>query len=219
MADTVDTSGQQAQAPGQQAQTAPAVPPAGYVEKARFDGQVQAIEKLVGEKRALETELAAVRAENERLTAQLSIKDAEKGAAVGERDRQIQTYVQKATETEQELARLRALELKVKTATKLGNPALVQIAETIPDMTDAAALEVVMTNLNNFVTTQVKAREDQLKAGISPAGGLTPPASTLPTTEEAWQRHLAGIPYSKPQERRRAMDEYGAWLRQTHQGR
>jgi len=218
MADTVDPSGQQAQAPAQQAQTTQA-PPAGYVEKSRFDGQVRTIEQLVSEKRTLEAELATVRAEVERLTAQISIKDAEKSAAVGERDRQIQTYVQSATETERELASLRALKLKVETANKLGNPALMQIADTIPDMTDQAALEIVMTNLHKFVSDQVKAREDQLKAGVAPAGGLTPPASTTPTTEDAWQAHIASIPYSKPQERRQAMDAYGKWLRDAHQGR
>jgi len=218
MTDTVDPSGQQTQVPGQQAQTT-TVPPTEDWKK-RYDGQVRAIEQLVAEKRALEAELATLRTQVEQLNAQLSVKDVEKTAAVGERDNQIKTFAQQVAEKDAEIRRLKALELKVQVANELGNPSLLKIATTIPDVDDPEALKTIMKNMNDFVAQQVKAREDQLLAGVVPAGGVVTTTSSTPNSEEAWKRHIEEIPFSDPAKRRRALDDYGRWLQEKHtQGR
>ena len=212
MAEEVNTSGQQDN-PGQQAQTPSASPTEEW--KKRYDGAVRKIEELVGQVRKLEAELAQSRTQIEQLNAQLGLKDAEKQAAVGERDKQIQELVGKSQQLEGEMARLKALELKISVAKELGRPDLIKIAERIPDLTDKEALTVVMKDIVSFADEAVAEREKQLLAGVSVTAGTSQGAPKTPQSEEAWERYIDSLPLGSI-ERARAMDDYGDWLFQQH---
>lgn len=214
MTDIAQTPDQQVQAPGQQAPAAPAAPAEDW--KSRYDGLVKKTEQLVGEKRTLETELATLRTQIEQLNGQLSLKDVEKTAAVGERDKQLQAYVQQVTQAEAELKRLKALELKLQVANELGDPSLLKIAQHIPDLADPEALKVVMKDFAGFVSERVQAREKQLLAGTGVIGGVVQTTPAKPQSDSEWRAQIAEIPFSEPEKRRRALDDYGKWLQEQN---
>lgn len=183
--------------------------------KARFDGTIRKIEQLTLENRKLNEELAAKTSETEQLRSQLSVKDAEKLAAVGERDKRLQEVITAKTQLDGQLAELQALQLKVKVAKEMGRPDLLPILDTIPSMSDESALKSVLETFANFADTRVKAREKELLAGITPALGGGGAGPSIPTTPEAWSKHIESKPLGSP-ERARAMDEY--WDFMSKQG-
>ena len=135
--------------------------------KKRYDGLVQKVEQQVGQIRELTGQLEAKNSELEQLRSQLTVKDAEKSAAVGERDKQIQTAVQAKTAAESELNELRALKLKVDVVTEMKRPDLLRIIAKIPNMTDPEALKSVLGDFASFADDAAMEREKQLKAGMT----------------------------------------------------
>lgn len=214
MTEPVQTPEQQAAAPVQPVPTTP-VAPAGEDWKARYDGLVKKVEQLVGEARTKDTELATLRTQIEQLNAQLGLKDAEKNAAVSERDKQIQDLVGKTETASQELARLRSLEAKLKVANELGRPDLMKIAQHIPNVEDAEALKTIMQDFAGFAESAAKEREKQLMAGVGPAAGTSPSAASQPQTAQEWERLYNGLPLGS-KERADAMNRYGDWLFSQH---
>lgn len=214
--ETPTTPVQPAPAPVQPAVGTPAPTDAGTDWKARYDGLVRKVEELTLRGRDLEGQLVTKNSETEQLRVQLTVKDAEKSAAVGERDTRINTFVTEASQMQSDLDRLRALELKLKVANDLGRPELMKIADRIPAVTDEEALKTIMGDFANFVDTAVQQREQQLMAGITP--GYAPPtaSSAAPQSEEGWLQRIEGLPLGSP-ERGRALTDYGAFLEQKHQ--
>ena len=186
--------------------------PEGFVEKARFDGLVRKVEQLTLDSRSLNDQLAAKTSETEQLRAQLSVKDTEKSAAVSERDRQLQEAITSRTALETEVAGLRALQLKVETIRKLNRPDLIRIADKIPAMTDAEALESVLKEFAAFADEAVTAREKQLLAGVTPGPGSGQAAVPgLPTSDKEWNAFIEKQPLGSV-ERKKAWDQYWLWL-------
>lgn len=210
--ENVQTPGQQDNL-DQQAQTNSAPQTENW--KARFDGQVKTIEKLVGEKRSLEAELASLKTQVEQLNAQLGLKDVEKNAAVDERDKQIQSLVTENSASKTELERLKALELKLEVATELGDPGLIKVAKHIPNVTDKEALKTIMQDLASFAGERVKEREKQLLAGTGVAAGTIPSTPGKPQSAQEWESYYNSMPVGSP-ERMKALDEYGDWLAVKH---
>lgn len=213
MTDNVQTPDQQAN-PGQQAQTTPA-PTAGENWKDRYDGLVKKVQELVEQGRAKDAELATLRTQIEQLNAQLGLKDAEKLAAVGERDKQIQSLVTETSSAKTELERLKALELKLQVATELGDPGLMKIAQHIPNVTDKEALKTIMQDMSSFAETRVKEREKQLLAGTGMTAGTAPSSPGKPQSSQEWESYYNGMPLGST-ERMKALDEYGDWLSAQH---
>ncbi len=212
MTDIAQTPDQPVQASGQQAPAAPAAPAEDW--KSRYDGLVRKVEQLVTEGRAKDNELATLRTQIEQLNAQLGLKDVEKSVAVSERDKQIQELVSGKSTAEKELARLQALELKLKVATELGRPELMKIAQTIPDVPDEEALRTIMKSTLDLVDDAVKAREQQILGGVVPAAGIVPAAAGAPQSEAEWLARLERT--TDPRDRSTILDEYGDWLQSKH---
>lgn len=198
-------------------QQAPATPPtnAGEDWKARYDGMVKAMQERVERNKQLEAELANKVSEIERLNSQLGLKDVEKTAAVGDRDKTIEELTKSSLEAQKELERLKALELKIQVANELGAPELIKIADTIPNMTDKDALAVVMKNINEYAAMQVKAREAQLLAGTGIVAGTAPANVSAPASQDEWIRKIESEPLGS-KKRAQLMDDYGVWLENTH---
>lgn len=205
---TPDTTPDPAANPGQQA-------PAGYIEKARYDGLVRKVEELTLAGRQFQTELVSKTSEIEQLKTQLGIKETEKSVAVSERDNQIQQYVQKQQAFDQELTELRALKLKTEVARELGRPDLLKVADTIPNLTDKEALKTVMGSIANLVDDAVKEREKQLLAGVTPPAEKSSTSAALPASKNEWDRFIDGLPLGSP-ERAKAMDTYYSWLQEAN---
>jgi len=203
--------------PGQPAPQAPAQPaPSGYIEQARYTGAIQKIEELTITNRTLSEQLAAKTSEIEQLRTQLGVKDAEKSAAISERDKQIQSYVQQQSSAEKELGELRAMQLKMEVAKELGRLDLLKVADTIPAMTDREALKTVMGNIAGLVEEAVREREKQLMAGITaPIENGGQKTNPLPASAKDWDGYLASLTLGSP-ERERAMDAYWNWLAGQH---
>ena len=175
--------------------------------KARFDGQVRKIEQLTIEVRRLNDELVAKTSQTEQLRSQLTLKDTEKTVAISERDKRLQDTLTAKSASDSELATLRALKLKVDVANKLGRPDLMEVMDAIPNMTDPAALESVLSTFAKFTDSKVKARETQLMAGITPAVSAAISAGpALPTNPADWMKYVESKPLGSP-ERAKAMDD------------
>ena len=188
-------------------------PPEDY--KRRFDGAILKIQELTLKQREVEAELAKKASEFEQLQAQLGIKDVEKLAAVGERDKQLQQYITKSQQQETELKNLKALELKVKVAKKLNRPELLKIIDRIPALEDEETLEVVMKDFLGFADELVASREQQLLAGVTPGVGVGAQAPAKPSSGKGWEDYINGLPLGS-KDRVAALNEYGDWLEKTN---
>jgi hypothetical protein len=144
----------------------------------------------------------------EQSRSQLSVKDAEKLAAVGERDKRLQETVLAKTTLEAQVTELQAMKLKIDVAKKMGRPDLLQILDSVPAMSDPAALETVLATFADFADGKVKAREKELLAGITPpygGGGTAQPAT--PSSDGEWTKFIESKPLGSP-ERAKAMDDF-----------
>lgn len=210
MSDDQAALGGQSNDPNQQAggtqQTA-----AGDDYKKRFDGAILKIQELTLKSRETDADLAKKVSEIEQLQAQLGIKDVEKTAAVSERDRQLQSYVEKTQQLEMELKEKKALELKLKVIKKLNRPELLKILDHIPALEDEATLETVMKDFAGFADDLVTQRESQLMSGITPGVGAGAQSPSKPASSEGWQEYINGLTLGS-KERTKALDEYGDWL-------
>lgn len=200
-------------APQQQVQDPPTAPPATENWEARYKGLQPKVEELTVGNRNLNAQLTEKISEIERLQAQLSGKDVEKNAAVGEYTKQLEEKVTALQQTETELAELRALQLKVEVANELGRPELIKLADQIGNVTDKEALKTIMTNFSDFVDVQVKQRTDQLLSGITPVNTAAPEPSA-PQSYEAWEQKVEALPLGTP-ERAQAIDAMGEWLQKN----
>ena len=180
----------------------------------RYNGQQRAIQLAVEAKQSAETALLTKASELEQLQAQLTLKESEKTIAVGERDKQVEALLQESQSQTAELTRLKSLEAKLKVANKLGKPELMKLADHIPNLTDEQLLENVMKDFASFGDEQVKAREDQLMAGISPSSVAPSTSPAKPSTAEGWEQVLGGMPHGK--EKDAVLKEYGDFLESSH---
>jgi chromosome segregation ATPase len=200
---------EQLQPPVQQSQTTP--PSQSEDWEGRYKGSVKKIEELVISNRDLLAQLAEAKSQVERLNADLGLRETEKVVAVSERDKQISDLVSKSSDAEKELAALKALQLKLKVATELGRPDLLALADHIPNVTDEGVLKTIMTDFSKFAETAVKAREQQLLAGVTFAGGVSPTATSTPQSDAEWQ-NLINSQGLGTKERSKAFDDYYTWL-------
>lgn len=186
-------------------------PPAGFIEKARYDGLVRKVEELTLANRDLNNELSTKSSKIEQLMADITVKDTEKSVAVGERDTRIQTLTETSLQKDAELQRLKALELKLKVVKDMKRSDLVPLLDHIPDMNDEEALRTTLSTFADFTDTAVKAREEQLVAGVLPVGGGITSTQTSPSTREAWNKEINALPLGSTA-RADKVAEYGKWL-------
>ena len=211
MTEEIHTPGEQAanQTPPQQGQNS-------VDWKARYDGLVRKVEELTLTNRNITDLLAAKTSELEQLRGQLIVKDAEKSATVGERDKLLQAITQEKSTLESELAELRGLKLKVETIQELGRPELLRVAHRIPAMSDKEALKTVLQDFAGFADELVQAREKQLLAGVTPpVSSAGNSKAAMPSTEQDWTRHINAQPLGS-RDRQQAFDDYYVWLEQKN---
>lgn len=194
--------------PGQQGSTPPA--PQQVDWEARYKGASTVINQLTIDKQSLQAQLTQALSEKEQALAQLALKDTEKSVAVGERDNQLKAIIEAKTSQEQELARLRSLEMKIKVAKKLNNPALLPILDTIPSIEDEATLEVLMKQVSDWGQNLVKDRETQLFAGSTPPVPPVPMGDALPQDNKGWQEYVEKAPLGSA-EREKRMNSWRDW--------
>jgi len=184
--------------------------------EARYKGLVKKVEELTIANRTLTEQLTAKTSEQEQLRSQLVVKDAEKSASVGERDKLLQQTTQEKMALEAKLAELQGLALKVEVINELGRPELLKIANRLPSMADKEALKVVLQDFAGFADELVQKREKDLLAGVTPplssAGNLK---TGLPASENEWENHINSFDLGT-RERQTALDQYWGWLEQKH---
>ena len=178
--------------------------------KPRYDGLVRKTEQLTLDNRTLNEQLAANASIIEQLRAQLSGKDFEKSAAVGERDRLLAEAVKSKAEQETELKELRGMKTKVKLINEMGQPQLLKIIDRIPNMGDEELLRGVIKDFSDFANDLVSAREKQLLSGTTPAFGTPPPTKPTPANPAAWEKQLNSLPAGS-KDHSEAMDAYWQW--------
>jgi hypothetical protein len=183
--------------------------PDGFVEQKRFTGAIQKIQTLTEELRAKDQELAAKDSQIEQTKQNLAVKEAEFTAGYGERDKQLEAALKEKQAIEDEKATLEGKMRKIDLAKELGHPELVNIIDTIPTFEDNDLQKKAMEDILSFSDQRVKAREESLLAGITPAVSPTSPSDAKPATDEAWKASIAAE--TDPQKRQTLFDDWFEW--------
>lgn len=183
--------------------------------EARYKGLSRKFDELTRASEVKDGTIADLTTQLEQLKTQISTKDAEKNAAVSQRDKTIQESVQAKTTLEQELAELRAFKLKVEVARELKKPNLLRIIDKIPNMENKEALTSVMTDFASFADEAALERERQLTAGIVSNTSAAAQRPGTPGSEAEWERHINSFPLGS-QQRQEAFDQYWTWLEAKH---
>lgn len=165
----------------------------------RYKGSSQKINVLTVENKELKTQLSDLTSQSERLKADLSLKDVEKTAAIGERDKTLEQKVTELGESTKELKELRSYKAKAEIAKKL-DPRLLTIIDSIPAVEDPDAQEAIMKDFMSWGDDIAKEREDQLLAGVTPTI-VTPAEEGLPTTRVDWNQLLDATPAGPKKEK------------------
>jgi hypothetical protein len=213
MPDVPGTEGQTTTGTQPSAQTPPSgAAPEGFVEKARLDGALQKIQELTLANRALSDQVAALTQEKANLMAEIGNKESGWKAEQSEFTTKLESANKTQTELEAQLAKSKALELKMKVIGDLNAPQLYSIISVLPDSTDEAVIKEKATQIASFAGQISKSREQELLAGVT----LTPQspattAKTLPTTNEGWQQYVNSLNFGSP-EYQTAMDSWHSWL-------
>lgn len=197
-------------------QVAQTPPSAGENWEARYKGIVKKVEELTLANRSVNEQLAAKNSELEQLRGQLTVKDAEKAATVGERDKLLQSITQEKVGLEAKLAELQGLALKVEVIRELGRPELLKISDKLPAFTDKEALKTVLQDMAGFADEQVQKRERDLLSGVIPGVSIAGnQKSGVPGSEAEWERHINSLGLGT-RERQQAYDDYYVWLEQKN---
>lgn len=161
--------------------------------KPRYDGAVRKMQELTETIKSLQGQLETKSSEIEQLNTQLSSKDAEFGMTRKELEEKLNAFQTENEQAKGELSKLRAFNTKVEVAKELGHPELIKILDTFPDTDDKDSLKKSMELVANFTLEQVKSRETELTAGVTP--NITAPAGTpLPKTAADWDKYIQSLP-------------------------
>lgn len=183
--------------------------PEGFVEQKRFTGAIQKIQTLTDDLRTKEQELAALNLTIEQTKNDLAVKDAEKEAGYGERDKQLEAALKEKGDAEISVKSLEGKLRKIDMAKELGHPELINIIDTIPTFEDDDLQKKAMEDIIGFSAAQVKAREESLLAGVTPGVTSVPVEDAKPNSDEAWQKAVDAE--ADPQKRQILFDEWYDW--------
>lgn len=182
--------------------------------QARYTGQQAKLQQLSETNKLLTEQLANANAKIAELTAQGGVKEAEHTTAVGQKEQTIQSLTQENQALKAENATLKASQAKLAAIRKLNRPDLLMVMDAVPASEDPAALETAFSAMAGYADQLVQQREQQLKAGITPAGSGGAQTAAQPATTKGWEEHVNSLSLGTP-ERAKAMDDWGKWAR-TH---
>jgi len=186
------------------------VPSEPMVETKRFTGAIQKIQTLTEELRVKDQELAALNSQIEQGKQQTAVTAAEVTAGYGERDKQLEAALLETKKVETEAAQLRGTIRKIDMAKELGHPELVTIIDTIPTFEDDDLQKKAMEDIIGFSDSQVKAREESLLSGITPAVSPTAPVGDAqPASDDGWKAKIATE--DDPTKRKVLFDQWFDW--------
>jgi hypothetical protein len=198
-------------APGQPA-SSPATlaggAPEGYIEVARFNGVMQRNEALSDQLKTSTGNLALRTSELEQSGVQIANLEAAQEVKATEINQQVTQLNEQVTTLTAAGAEYASLQLKLKVANEMGRPDLMALAGHIPNSLDEAVIKETLTAFAGFSAGAVKAREEQLLAGTSPAGSGGGQAPSVPTTPQGWADHINTFGLGTP-EREAALTAYG----------
>lgn len=188
-------------------------PPEPMVEQKRLTGAIQKIQTLTEEKKRTDQELSASRDRIAELELDLAGKDAEISATVGERDKALEEERKKNEGLEAEKKTLEAKMRKVELAKELGHPELVHIIDTVPTFEDDELQKKALEDILNFTGAQVKKREEELLAGVTPPITPVPDEEVGPSSNKAWKEKVNAE--QDPQKRQQLFDKWWEWQQQN----
>jgi small-conductance mechanosensitive channel len=200
---------QQGDPPAQQGGSASASTGGDNIDwEARYRGSVSKINELQGTIKTLQEQQAAKTSEIEQLRAQLTTKDVEKDAYVGEHKKQLEKALSENSELRKELTQLRALKAKMDMAKKLEAPQLMPILDRIPYAEDPEALESIMKDFVSWGQGFAKEREAQLMAGVTETVAQASAKKATPNSHDEWLKLIQSSPAA---DQDRLWKEYWEW--------
>ena len=179
------------------------------VPQKRFTGAIQKIQTLTEELRTKDQELAALNTRIEQSDQQKAVREAEVTAGYGERDKQLEAAIKDKQSVEAESQLLKNKIRKIDMAKELGHPELVNIIDTIPTFEDDDLQKKAMEDIIGFSQNAVKAREESLLSGVTPAVSPTVVGDAKPASDEAWGKAIEAE--EDPSKRQAMFDEWYEW--------
>jgi len=181
----------------------------GYVPEARLTGALQKIESLTLTMKSLQDQLTAANTRIGELQAQGASQETEWNAKAGEQANAVKGVTEERDALKARIASLEAQQKKIQMIADLGHYNLLAIADQIPVQADEAKQKEAIERMANFAKGLVEGREKELTAGTTVVT-TNPAATELPTTSQAWNKYLEGIPFGTP-EREAAWAKFFDW--------
>jgi chromosome segregation ATPase len=182
--------------------------------QARYNGQQAKLQAQAGTIQALTNQVATLQQQLSEANAQLGVRDAQRTQEVGQRDQTISQLQSEVQALKGQLTPLQSDQRKLATIKKLNRPDLIQVMDAVPASEDPAAMEAAFTSLAGYADSLVRAREQQLTAGVTTTGGGASAVQSVakPSTSAGWQDHVNSLGLGTP-EREKAMSDWYEWSR------
>jgi hypothetical protein len=201
--------------PGTEPQPTPAPSPApqspaDMVPVARLNGALAKIQELTLALQEKERLIAQRDQQLASFSSEMAGREAGLKGEVSEKTRTLEATVAENARLKSQLAKLEAYQRKVKIASELQVPGLLDILDVIPDAEDEAQQKAVMQRFGQFAGNISKARESEILAGHT--GTTLQPLSqaAAPATPEGWSALVNSHPLGSP-ERAKALDAWRQW--------
>lgn len=199
------------QVTGTEPQQPPASSPAPeMVPAARLNGALAKIQELTLALQAKDRLLAERDQQIASLSSDMAGREANLKNEVGEKSRTLETTVTENARLKDQLAKLEMYQRKVKIASELQIPGLLDILDVIPDAEDDEKQKAVMQRFGQFAGNISKARESEILAGNTGTTLQPVTQAAAPSTPEGWSALVNSHPLGSP-ERAKAMEAWRKW--------
>jgi len=180
------------------------------VPAARLNGALAKIQELTLALQEKDRLIAQRDQQIASLSSDMAGRQARLKSEVGEKTRTLEATVTENARLKDQIAKLEAYQRKVKIASELQVPGLLDILDVIPDAEDDEKQKAVMQRFGQFAGNVSKARESEILAGNT--GTTVQPMSqaAAPSTPEGWSALVNSHPLGSP-ERAKAMDAWRKW--------
>jgi hypothetical protein len=189
-------------------------PPEGYVEKARYAGQVQKVQTLSQANSGLTNDLATSTQRIAELEEQLTATGTEAETKITGLSTSLEGLNTELSGLKEQNADLQAFRTKVNAAKEMGRPDLLPILEHLPNFEDADQLKTVLNDFAGFADQAAQSREQELRAGTTNTT-VSPAQNATPASEQAWLESVEKLPLGST-ERAAQMDRFGDWLQEKN---
>lgn len=156
-------------------------PPAGYVEQARYDGAMRTLSQRDNDLKKVKADLEALQAKLKESQTTLGAKEADLGTQIAQLTKTVEALTGEKGTLEKDLSGAKSLLTKYEALKAF--PELLPMADSIPALSDPAAMEAHLKVVKAGVDQVAQDLAKKMTAGLTP-GTNTPPAGGQPGAKQ-----------------------------------